>query len=128
MVGKFEHVVIDTPPEYVELVREAVLSVGAVVIPVAPSHVDVNRVHPTVELIAELEYLNAPSVDVLLTRVRARTHTGRATRLALEQIGFSVLKTEVPLREAYVTCFGTVPPEGGHYGQVLLELTGRKSV
>ena len=122
----YEHVVIDTPPEYEDLVREAVLSVGTVIVPVAPSHVDINRVHPTIELIAALEPLNTPAVDILLTRVRARTNTGRASRLALEQLGFPVLDTEIPLREAYVTCFGTVPTGTEHYGTVLLELVGRR--
>jgi chromosome partitioning protein len=126
LAAGYEHVVIDTPPEYEDLVREAVLSVGTVVIPVAPSHVDINRVHPTIELIAALEHLNAPAVEILLTRVRARTNTGRASRLALEQLGFPVLTTEIPLREAYVTCFGTVPTGPDHYESVLLELTGRR--
>ena len=122
----YDHVVIDTPPEYEDLVREAVLSVDTVIIPVAPSHVDINRVHPTIELIAALESLNAPAVEILLTRVRANTNTGKASRIVLEQLGFPVLTTEIPLREAYVRCFGSVPTVTEHYGTVLVELTGRK--
>jgi chromosome partitioning protein len=122
----YEHVVIDTPPEYEDLVREAVLSVDTVVIPVAPSHVDINRVHPTIELIAALEPINAPAVQILLTRVRANTTTSKASRMALEQLGFPVLTTEIPLREAYVRCFGSVPSELDHYGTALVELTGRR--
>lgn len=124
--ASYKNVVIDTPPEYEDVVCEAVLSAETVVIPVAPSHVDINRVQPTIDLIAALEDGNAPDVKVLLTRVRARTTTSRASRIVLGQLGFPVLDTEIPLREAYVTSFGAAPTTGTHYEEVLVELTGTR--
>jgi chromosome partitioning protein len=71
----FEHVVIDTPPGHDAIVRAAVLAATDVLIPLAPSLMDVNRLRPTIEMIAALEKLNAPTLRVLLTKVRYNTRT-----------------------------------------------------
>ena len=84
---------------------------------------DINRLRPTIELIAALERLNAPTIRVLLTRVRSNTRTARLSReMLVENLGIPVVETEIPLMEAYVTGFGLVPPEGHRYGAVLEEL------
>lgn len=118
----YEHVVIDTPPAYEAIVRSAVLAVDEVLIPLSPSLMDVNRLRPTIELVAAVEQLNSPTLRVLLTRVRAGTRTGRLSRETLENLGIPVLVAEIPLLEAYVTGFGLLPPDGHRYGAVLDEL------
>lgn len=118
----YDHVVIDTPPGHESVVRSAVLAADAVLIPLSPSLMDVNRLRPTVELIAAAEAVNSPTLHVLLIRVRAGTRTGRLSRETLQDLGVPVLTTEIPLLEAYVTGFGLLPPDGHRYGQVLDEL------
>jgi chromosome partitioning protein len=119
----YEHVVIDTPPGYESIVKSAILCATDILIPLAPSLMDINRLRPTIELIAALERLNAPTIRVLLTRVRSNTRTARLSReMLVENLGIPVVETEIPLMEAYVTGFGLVPPEGHRYGAVLEEL------
>lgn len=123
MTRGYDHVVIDTPPGHESIVRSAVLSATDVVIPIAPSLMDINRLRPTLEMIAALERLNSPSIRLLLTKVRANTRTGRLARETLEAtLGMPVFAEAIPLMEAYVTGFGLVPPEGHRYGEVLAEL------
>lgn len=118
----YQHIVIDTPPGHEAIVRSALLAVDEVVIPVAPSFMDINRLRPTVELIAALSQQNNPTVRVLLTRVRSQTRMAWLSREALSEMGFPILVSDIPLLEAYVTGFGMVPPEGHRYGALLDEL------
>jgi chromosome partitioning protein len=119
----YEHVVIDTPPGHDAIVRSALLCATDVLIPLAPSLMDINRLRPTIEMMAALERLNSPSIRVLLTRVRSNTRTARLAReMLVETLGMPVIETEIPLMEAYVTGFGLVPPDGHRYGAVLEEL------
>ncbi len=88
---------------------------------------DINRLRPTIDLIAAMERLNAPSIRVLLTKVRSNTRTARLAReMLVTKLGMPVVDAEIPLREAYVTGFGMTPPEGHRYGQVLDELLRRE--
>lgn len=118
----YTHVVIDTPPGHEAIVRSSVLSADMVLLPLSPSLLDVNRLRPTIELIAAVEGRNAPTLRVLLTRVRPHTRTGRLSREALENLGVPVLTADIPLLEAYMTGFGLAPPHGHRYGAVLAEL------
>lgn len=118
----YQHIVIDTPPGHEAIVRSALLAVDEVVIPVARSFMDINRLRPTVELIAALSQQNNPTVRVLLTRVRSQTRMAWLSREALSEMGFPILVSDIPLLEAYVTGFGMVPPEGHRYGALLDEL------
>lgn len=117
----YEHVIIDTPPGDAMLVRAAVMFSDLVLIPVQPTLQDLNRLRPTLELIAGL-MPHEPDVKVLLTRVRAGTRSARESRASLEALGLSVLMTEIPLLEAYSWGFGMCPPEGHRYGALTDEL------
>lgn len=118
----YSHIVIDTPPGHETIVRSAILSATDVLIPLTPSLIDINRLRPAIDMIAALETINAPTIRVLLTRVRANTLTGRLARETLTDLGVPVIAAEIPLREAYVAGFGLLPPDGHRYGQVLDEL------
>lgn len=117
----FEHIVIDTPPGDTALVRAAVNFVDAVIVPVQPTLQDLNRLRPTLELIAGCAP-HEPEVHVLLTRVRAGTRSAREARDVLTGLGLSVLESEIPLLEAYSWGFGLIPPQGHRYGALLDEL------
>lgn len=118
----FTHVVIDTPPGHEEIVRMAARFAEMIVIPVEPLTMDLDRITPTIELLAEAASVNNPDVQVLLTRVRSGTRSAKMARDLLESRGLPVLRTEIPMLEAYGWAYGMVPPEGHRYGELLDEL------
>jgi chromosome partitioning protein len=119
----YEHVIIDTPPGYESIVQSAILCATDILIPLSPSLMDINRLRPTIELIAAVERLNQPSIRVLLTRVRSNTRTARLAReMLVSNLGMPVVESEIPLMDAYVTGFGLIPPDGHRYGALLDEL------
>jgi len=118
----FDHVVIDTPPGHEAIVRSALMAVDKAVVPIPPALLDVDRLKPTLDLILELSPLNDLDVHVILTKVRLRTRTAKQTRSLLEDMGFPVLTTEIPLREAYVTSFGDALSDAMAYSDALDEL------
>jgi len=120
----FVHVVVDTPPGDLGVVRSAALVAEIVLIPIPPSLMDMDRLRPTLELLAEVEPLNPMRIAMLLTRVRRGTRSATAARQMLKELELPVLDTEVPLREAYATSFGVSPAELGEYEGVLAELLG----
>jgi chromosome partitioning protein len=117
--------VIDTPPGDRAIVRSAIAAVDIVVVPISPSIMDLDRLQPTLDLIAEVDTVKPLHVCVLLTRVRAATKSGRLAREVLEDVGVSLLTAQIPLRESLNTSFGTIPSEPS-YGVVLEELMTRK--
>jgi chromosome partitioning protein len=122
-MNDYEHLVVDTPPGHQAIVRSAVLAAEAVVVPVQPSLMDLDRLRPTVELLAEIAEMNDVSVHALLTRVRRGTRSARLTRTVLEEhMGMDVVKTEVLLKEAYGMSFGLDLGELMEYEGVLGEI------
>jgi chromosome partitioning protein len=120
-----DHVVIDTPPGDRAIVRSAIAAVEVAVVPIPPSIMDLDRLQPTLDLIAEVEVVKPLRVFVLLTRVRSATRSGRVTREVLSDLGVCLLDAQIPLRESLNTSFGTVPAQDP-YGLVLEELMERK--
>lgn len=123
----YAHVVIDTPPGELAITRSAMLASDTVLIPIPPSLMDLDRLRPTLEVLADLEGLHEPQVLCLLTRVRRGTRSSRAAREVLVELGLNVLDAEVSLREGYDNSFG-LPLTGellGEYVDVLQELKGK---
>ncbi|MFN2569779.1 MAG: ParA family protein [Candidatus Dormibacteria bacterium] len=120
-----DHVVIDTPPGHPMIVQAAVSWVDQVVIPVEPLLMDLDRLTPTVELMAAMAEVRNPTLHVLLTRVRSGTKSAREARAMLVSRGVPVLENEINMLEAYSWGFGLMPPDGHRYGAVLEELLGQ---
>lgn len=118
----FEHVVIDTPPGDLGVIRSAVMAVDTVVVPVSPTGLDLNRMLPTFELLAEIEPVHPVLAGVLLTKVRRGTLAARHVREVLAEVDYPVLDTEIPLGEMYAGSFGTVPVDLGAYDDLVQEL------
>ncbi|GHF63594.1 chromosome partitioning protein [Deinococcus metalli] len=122
----FLHVVIDTPPGELAITRSAMLAAEIVLIPIPPSLMDLDRLRPTLEMLADLEGLHTPQIVCLLTRVRRGTRSSRAAREVLTELGMNVLDAEVSLREAYANAFGLPLTEDlGEYADVLADLHGK---
>ena len=122
IAGDYAHVVIDTPPQHEHLVRQALLSAGRLLLPLAPSALEVARLGPTFALLADVELERPVATTVLLSRVRAGTRSRRVARELLVDQGVPTLTTEVRLREGYAAAYGEVPRSLGEYADVLAEL------
>lgn len=95
-------VVLDTPPGHVDTVRAAITAAEVVVVPMAPTLLDLDRVSATLDLARDA---NRPAV-VLLNRTRARTRSLAGVREALDAAELPVLSVDVPQREAVATAWG----------------------
>lgn len=123
VAGDYAHIVVDTPPGDLGIIRSAVMAVDLVLVPIAPTGLDLNRMQPTFELLAELEPVRAVDVGVLLVKVRARTLNARGAREVLAELDYPVLDTEIPLAEMYASSFGSDPTSDlGRYADLITEL------
>ena len=119
----YEHVVIDTPPGSPAISRSAVLAANFVIIPTSPTLVDLDRLRPTLELLAEVEEQQPFQVRVLLTRARAGTVSVRTAReLLADEAELPLFEAMITLREFYGAAFGLVIENLGEYADVLQEL------
>lgn len=118
----FDHVIVDTPPGDLAIIRAAVMSVDLVLIPASPTGLDLNRLRPTIELLADLEPVHPVEMAILLTKVRRGTLSARSVRDVLAEAGLPVMNTEIPLAEQYAGSFGIAPVDLGHYDDLIQEL------
>ncbi|MGH3255143.1 MAG: AAA family ATPase [Streptosporangiaceae bacterium] len=103
-------VIIDTPQieDHAGIARSALRYVDEILIPCAPSPIEINRTTPVREEIAEIQAVRDVPVRsaVLLNRCIARAHSTTDAREALQGLGYDVLETVVPRREVYAQSFG----------------------
>ena len=103
-------VIIDTPQieDHGAIARSALRYADEVVIPCAPSPIEINRTSPVRDEIAEVQAVREIPVRsvVLLNRCIARAHSTTDAREALEGLGYDVLETAVPRLEVYAQSFG----------------------
>jgi chromosome partitioning protein len=118
----FDHVVVDTPPGDLAVIRSAVMAVDVVLVPVSPTGLDVHRLMPTVELLAEIEPVHEIEFGVLLTKMRAGTIAARGVRDVLAELDLPVMATTIPLAEQYAGSFGLYPTDLGAYADLITEL------
>lgn len=118
----YQHVIIDTPPGDLGIIRSAILASAIVLVPVSPTGLDLNRINPTFEVLAEIGVSHPVEVGVLLTKVRRGTRSARAAREILAEHGYPAMSTEIPLAEHFAGAFGTVPAVVGQYWELLAEL------
>lgn len=122
--GDYEHVVLDTPPLELPIVRSALKAVEVALVAVPPTLIDLDRVMPTLELVADVEDETGLSFYVLLTRVKRISREGRDRRADMEAMGLTVMDAEIPFLALYSDAFGG-PVEGlGDYEAVARELLG----
>jgi chromosome partitioning protein len=110
-------VIIDAPQleDHSGIARSAMRFVDEILIPCAPSPIEINRTTPVRDEIAELQDLrDEPArAAVLLTRCITRAHSTVTAREALSDMGYEVLPTTVPRLEIYAQSFGLPVPETG---------------
>ena len=110
-------VIIDAPQleDHAAIARSAMRYVDEILIPCAPSPIEINRTTPVQEEITEVESLRErpARAAILLNRCVARAHSTSSAREVLEGLGYDVLRTAVPRREVYAQSFGVPIPEMG---------------
>jgi chromosome partitioning protein len=110
-------VVIDAPQleDHVGIAQSALRYADEILIPCAPTPIEINRTTPVGEEIAEMEAIRARPAHsaVLLNRCVARAHSPANARAALEGLGYDVLAAAVPRLEVYGQSFGRPIPGTG---------------
>ncbi len=124
LAADYDHVVLDTPPLELPIVRSALLAADTVIVAIPPTEIDLDRVMATLELLAEVEPINDLTFRVLLTRVLGTTRDGRDARAEMEGMGLPVMRTEIPARVGYSRAFGEPVEDLGAYADVADELLG----
>jgi chromosome partitioning protein len=103
-------VIIDTPQieDHAGIARSALRDADEVLIPCAPSPIEINRTSPVREEIAEISAVRTTPARsaILLNRCIARAHSTTDAREALQDLGYDVLATAVPRLELYAQSFG----------------------
>jgi len=131
IAGPDDVVIIDVPQleDHAGIARSALRYAGEIVIPCAPSPIEINRTTPVRDEIAEVEAArDTPARSaILLNRCVARANSSADARQALEGLGYDVLATAVPRREIYAQSFGLPIPGTGRevWRRLAGDLTGR---
>ena len=125
VANDYAHIVIDTGGENDEILGQALLVTEELVVPVAPSLIELRRLPATFQLAAKIDVISPVTARVLLCKVRSNTRSGIEARELLEQEegGLPVMAAQIGLREQYSQAFGTAPADLGEYEDVLAELT-----
>ena len=119
----YAHVIVDTGPAQEQLLRQALTAADTLIIPTAPSLMDVREVGRVLQMVDDLGPAHPVAVHLLLTRVRAGTTSARDARRGLTDQQLPVLTAQIGLREPYAQSWGTTPESLLEYDQVLDELT-----
>jgi chromosome partitioning protein len=128
---RYDLVLIDTPPlaERAGIVLSALRVADVVLVPLAPTMAEFERLGDVWEAIGEVQPLRrAPAeVAVLLNRTVANAASTDQVRQAIAAgtpawAGRRVLAATVPRREALAQAFGAPPDPGGPYAAVVDEL------
>ena len=116
-------VIVDTPPNDREVLRAAASVADRVVVPVAPTGVDVNRLRATLEVLLDVEATRGElDTSILLTRWDGRK---RLAREAEELLGmFPLLEARIRALTRYENGFGGRPAYLEEYGQAWREVIG----
>ena len=110
-------VIIDAPQleDHAAIALSALRYADEIVIPCAPSPIEINRTSPVRDELVEVERLRErpPRAAVLLNRCVTRANSTGDARDALEDLGYDVLDTAVPRLEVYAQSFGMPIPTTG---------------
>lgn len=117
--------IFDVPQaeDHMSIARSVMRYVDEIVIPVAPSPIEIERMSPTLRMINEVQEIrNKPArVSVLLNRVVSAAASGQVAADQLAEEGYEVLKTRIPRLELYQQSFGRSCSASGTAYWVLAE-------
>ena len=103
-------VIIDAPQleDHAGIARSALRYADEILIPCAPTPIEINRTSPVREEISEIDAVrdHPARTAILLNRCITRAHSTTDAREALGGLGYDVLDTAVPRLEVYAQSFG----------------------
>jgi chromosome partitioning protein len=123
VMGDYDHIVIDTGPQRPAILRQALMVTDDLVIPVAPSPVELEQLPDTFTLAAEVDAVSPTFAQVLLVKVRSGTRSSIEARAFLTERELPVMDAEIHLWESYALAYGTVPSDLAEYPVVMKELS-----
>lgn len=103
-VKNYDFVIIDTPPQNSDIISAAIDASDFVIIPAAPSALEVSRVLHTVE-----EVKNKKDYKVLLVQVDTRTTSYSSILNLFENEEVHQFKTAIPKREGIKRAYKKIP-------------------
>lgn len=122
VAADFDHVIIDTGPQRPTILRQALMVTDDLVVPVAPSPVELEQLPDTFALAAEVDAISPTFAQVLFVKVRRGTRSSVEARRYLTEHELPVIAAEIHLLEAYGLAYGTVPADLSEYETVVKEL------
>jgi chromosome partitioning protein len=124
-----EVVIGDVPQveDHAPIARSAMRWANVLVIPVAPTGIELDRMSPLSSVLEEMEDVMRPDAQtcVLLNRVVSGAASGDSARRVLTRQGYDVLTTKIPRLELYAQSFGAEPERNSAYDQLATELLER---
>jgi chromosome partitioning protein len=124
----FDLVVIDTPPmeEHRGIVLSCLRAADIVVIPMAPSTIELDRLPSVLHELEEVAPLREsdPEVMILLNRVHPTANSGPTVRETLTGRGLHVIGAQLVQRESYRLAFGRPIQPLPEVHQAALEVLG----
>jgi chromosome partitioning protein len=130
VVEDYDAVVIDTPPlsESKNIVTSAARIATHLLIPMAPTTMEYERIDSMIELLSEIEPLRdqMPAAAVILTRCIANATSTDVFRELVSGMGLTVLRPNVARLERYAQAFGAPVDRAlsTPYGDAATELLG----
>ncbi|WP_438391414.1 ParA family partition ATPase [Caballeronia sp. DA-9] len=120
-VNDYDVIVVDCPPSITEKVSGVVLLAASVaIVPTSSSPADYWSSVGLVKLIQQAQVMNEDLRAVfLLNKTEEKRMLTRELKRALEELGFPLLKTQIPTRECYKQAMAL--------GQTVLQMTDRGS-
>lgn len=104
--GLYDILVVDTPPNLKDEILAVAAAVDFVVIPSAPTKIELQQLQATIEILA----VSGTPWVVAPVKVRMSTTSGRTIRQQCEEYGIPVTKSMIPQTEAAAQSFGGAPP------------------
>ena len=103
----FDDIVIDGPPRVASVLKAAIASADAVLVPVKPSSLDVWAATDVVKLIQEVQVFKPDlKASFVINERRPNTRLARDVTEALKLIGLPVCETSIHTRSAYPVAIG----------------------
>jgi len=110
--------------DHAPIARSAMRWANVLVVPVAPTGIELDRMAPLGDVLEEMEDVMRPGsrTCVLLNRVVSGAASGPSARRVLTGRGYDVLSTAVPRLEVFAQSFGAEPETNTAYDQLATEL------
>lgn len=126
-------VVIDAPQleDHAGIARSALRFADEILVPIAPTPIEINRSGPVRDEIADIEaQRSAPArVAVLLNRCIANANSTEDAREALAGLGYDILASPVPRLELFAQSFGgPVYATATVWGEIAQQLLNRAAI